>query len=85
MKNGKKLIEELDRADAHPYGKRPFKREDYIKKFLTLTRNIITKEESKRFLRDAQNLIKLKSGELKKLNLSINKMKIKKNLKEGIF
>ena len=85
LKNGKKLIEELDRADAHPYGKRPFKREDYIKKFLTLTRNIITKEESKRFLRDAQNLIKLKSGELKKLNLSINKMKIKKNLKEGIF
>jgi len=33
LNNGKKVIEELERADAHPYGKRPFERIDYINKF----------------------------------------------------
>ena len=33
----KKLSEEQGVADAHPYGSRPFKRKNYIKKFLTLT------------------------------------------------
>ena len=36
LNNGKKIIEQLDRADAHPYGARPFKRQNYIQKFLTL-------------------------------------------------
>ena len=35
--NGKKISEQLDKADAHPYGARPFKRQNYINKFLTLT------------------------------------------------
>ena len=30
-------IAEQGVADAHPYGSRPFKRSDYIQKFLTLT------------------------------------------------
>ena len=41
LNNGKKIIEELDRADAHPYGARPFKRKNYINKFLTLTEIIL--------------------------------------------
>ena len=85
MKNGKKYIEQLDRADAHPYGLRPFKREDYIKKFQTLTNDIIDKKESKRFLKLVQNLKKLKPGKLKDLNIVIKKNKIKRNTKEGIF
>ena len=39
----KKLLNNLDRADAHPYGARPFKRQNYINKFLTLTDGIIDK------------------------------------------
>jgi len=85
LSNGKKIIEQLDRADAHPYGLRPFKRENYIKKFLTLTNGIINKKESSRFLKVVQNLKKLKSGELNKLNIEVKKNKIKKNLKKGIF
>ena len=85
MKNGKKYIEQLDRADAHPYGLRPFKREDYIKKFQTLTNDIIDEKESKRFLNLVQNLKKLKPGKLKDLNIVIKKNKIKRNTKEGIF
>ena len=85
MKNGKKYTEQLERADAHPYGARPFVRKNYIDKFITLTKKIISEKESKRFLNTVQNIKKLKSGQLKKLNISINKSKIKRNKKEGIF
>ena len=85
LSNGKKVIEQLDRAEAHPYGSRPFKRKDYIQKFLTLTNNVLDKKESSRFLKTVQNLKKLKSGELDKLNIQVKKSKIKKNFKKGIF
>ena len=85
LKNNKKIIEEQGVADAHPYGLRPFKRRNYIKKFITLTKEIISKKESDRFLNDVQNLKKLKSNQLIKLNIVINKKNIKKNNKVGIF
>ena len=85
LKNKKKIIEQLDKADAHPFGARPFKRENYIKKFLTLTNKIITKKESSRFLKIVQNLKKLKSGQLFKLNIEVNKKFIKVSKMKGIF
>ena len=85
LSNDKKIIEQLDRADAHPYGSRPFKRQNYIQKFLTLTNNVLDKKESSRFLKTVQNLKNLKSGELDKLNIKVKKAKIKKNFKKGIF
>ena len=85
MNNKEKIVEELDRADAHPYGLRPFKRQNYIKKFLTLTDGILNKKESSRFIKIVQNLKKLKSGELNKLNIEVRKNQIKKNIKKGIF
>ena len=85
IKNGKKIIEEQDRADAHPYGSRPFKRQNYINKFLTLTENILDKKESDRFLKTVQNLRKLKSGQLNRLNIEVNKSKLKRNLRKAIF
>ena len=85
LNNGKEIIAKLDKADAHPYGTRPFKRKNYINKFLTLTKNTLSKKESDRFLSTAQNLIKLKPGDLIKLNIEINKSKLKKNNKKGIF
>ena len=85
LKNGKKIFEELDKADAHPYGLRPFKRKDYIKKFLILTRNIISKKESDRFLKVVQNLKKFKSGQMNKLNIEIKKKQLKRNLRKAIF
>ena len=85
LKNGKKLIEQLDKADAHPYGLRPFVRSNYINKFLVLTKNIISKKESNRFLKTVQNLKKLKSGQIQKLNIEVKKSKLKRNLKIGIF
>ena len=85
LKNGKKVVEELDKAGAHPYGSRPFVRSNYINKFLTLTKNIISKKESDRFLKTVQNLKKLKHGQLSKLNIEINKSNLKRNLKKAIF
>ena len=85
LKNGKKITEQQDRADAHPYGSRPFKRENYIKKFLTLTEKILDKNESNRFLKTVQNIRKLKPGQLIKLNIEIKKNKLKNNFKKGIF
>ena len=85
LNNGKKIIEELDKADAHPYGARPFERRNYIKKFITLTKDIISKKESDRFLKTVQNLRKLKSGQLGRLNIEINKSKLKRNLRKAIF
>ena len=81
----KKISEELERADAHPYGARPFQRKDYIKKFLTLTNKILSKKESDRFLKTVQNLKKLKKGSLNKLNIEVSRKYLKKNNKKGIF
>ena len=85
LNNNKKIIEQLDKADAHPYGLRPFVRKNYINKFLTLTKNILSKKESDRFLKTVQNLTKLKSGQLNKLNIEIKNSNLKKNNKKGIF
>ncbi len=85
MKNGKKISEQLERADAHPYGARPFKRNDYIKKFKTLTDNIVSRKESIRFINTVQSLKKIKKGQLNKLNIVVDKKYLKKNNKQGIF
>ena len=80
MKNGSKITEEIRVADAHPNGKKPFKRKDYINKFETLTKYIIDEEESKRFLNDVQNLRNMAKSELHKLNI-----KVKSDQKNSIF
>ena len=85
LNNGKKITEALDKADAHPYGARPFKRQNYINKFLTLTEGILDKSERDRFLKTVQKLRNLKSGQLEKLNIEVKKSKLKRNYKKGIF
>lgn len=69
---GEKLVDELGVADAHPAGARPFKRADYIRKFETLTKGIITPEESKRFLALVQRLPELTAAEVQQLNVQIS-------------
>ena len=51
-----------------------------------LTDGIISKKEAKRFLELTQNLKKLSSRDIQKLNIEVKKGdKIKGNLSEGIF
>ena len=86
MKNGSKIEREISVADAHPSGKRPFKREQYIEKFENLTSGLITSSESNRFLDTVQNLTKLRSSDLKMLNIEVkSRIKARKNLKKSIF
>ncbi len=85
LKNGKRFIENLNRADAHPYGLRPFKRKNYINKFLKLTKNLISKKESDRFIKNVQQLKKLKAGQLHRINIEVKKSNLKRNKKIGIF
>ena len=82
MKNGSTISEEINVADAHPAGKRPFGRKEYINKFKVLTDNIISKKESQRFLKCVQNLRKLKPKDLKGLNVEILP-KMRKRVKNG--
>ena len=59
------------------------KEKNYIKKFLTLTENIISKKESERFLKIVQNLKKLNQ-----VNYKVkyrNKRSKLKEFKKGIF
>jgi len=86
MKNGSVISEEINVADAHPAGKRPFAREEYINKFKTLTGGIISKKESARFLRLVQNLRRLKASDLKGLNIEVlPKVKSRPKGSKGIF
>ena len=71
MKNGSIITKEINVADAHPAGKRPFRRQQYINKFKTLTKEFISKKESDRFLLTVQNLKNLKSKDLKGLNIEV--------------
>ena len=85
MKDGTKIEDEISVADAHPSGNRPFERSNYIEKFQNLTKGIILPKESGRFLKDVQNLRKLKSGELTKLNVEVKGKSIKTRNKQSIF
>lgn len=50
LANGDTITDEIAVADAHPMGDRPFKRDDYIAKFRTLTEGILPVSEQDRFL-----------------------------------
>ena len=85
MKDGSKIEDQLGIADAHPNGKNPFKRENYINKFKTLTSDIVNDKEAERFLTDVQNLRAINKLELYKLNIDINQTRKKKTYNNAIF
>jgi 2-methylcitrate dehydratase len=71
MRDGRRLEDEMAVANAHPLGAKPFGRDDYIRKFQTLTDGIITARESARFLEAAQELPSMAAGELHRLNIAL--------------
>ncbi len=86
MKDGRKIEDEISVADAHPSGNRPFERSNYIEKFNTLTQGIVDKNEAERFIKNVENLRKMKSNDLSKLNIKVNKKLVSKQKGNiGIF
>jgi len=86
MKDGNVISGELGLADAHPSGRRPFTRSNYIEKFKSLTDGIITISESRKFLKNVQNLKKLSISDIQKLNIEVKRGNKPKKLSDsGIF
>jgi len=86
MNNGSTISEEINVADAHPSGNRPFRRDQYIEKFKSLTEGLISAKETKRFLNLAKNLRSLKSNDLIGLNIEMSsKFRKFKSNKSSIF
>jgi 2-methylcitrate dehydratase len=86
MNDGSIVSDELGLADAHPSGRKPFTRSNYIEKFKMLTDGVITISESRKFLKNVQNLKKLSSRDVQKLHIEVKKgNKVKKLPETGIF
>jgi 2-methylcitrate dehydratase len=81
MKDGSNISEEINVADAHPSGRKPFKRDQYIEKFRSLTAGLITRKESERFINTVQKLKKLK--ELSGLNIQVIQSSTRRKLKKS--
>lgn len=87
MKNGEKIIDEIERANAHPAGAKPFVRENYIAKFDMLTENLIDREERDRFISTVERLEELTAEEIMDLTVEMPFDNVKSNKPDraGIF
>lgn len=87
LKSGEKIVDELAVANAHPAGARPFARENYINKFKTLTKGIISNTESIRFLDLVQNLPDLDTAGVGEINVQVDAIDVDSNIPDtkGIF
>ena len=68
LKDGKIIEDEILFADAHPQGAKPFKREDYIAKFLTLSAGVVSSYEQQRFIECVEQLANIKSEKMIGIN-----------------
>lgn len=87
FKDGSQLADELAVANAHPNGERPFGREQYIKKFRTLTEGIVSVAEADRFLERVQQLPELDGDALAALNVQADAIALQRAERDsrGIF
>lgn len=69
LRDGSTIVDEIEVADAHPRGARPFAKPQYINKFRTLTDGLIDPSESERFIELAYNLPNLSAAEVAELNV----------------
>jgi 2-methylcitrate dehydratase len=59
LTDGRQVVDEINVADAHPSGARPFGRDEYVAKFRSLAVPVLGEEEAERFLALALHLPKL--------------------------
>ena len=85
MNDGKIIEDKIERANAHPAGERPFKRENYIGKFDILTKELITKKERNRFIELVENLRNLSAEQVKEINVQVAKLSNSTLDTKGIF
>ena len=85
MTDGKIIEDKIERANAHPAGARPFKRENYIGKFDMLTKELIKTEERNRFIGLVENLSNLTPKEVKEINVQVAELSNSTLDTKGIF
>lgn len=85
FEDGSTLVDELGIANAHPLGARPFGRAEYVRKFRTLTDDILDPKESARFLELVQRLPNLTAEEVLALNPVAPAGYLVENPAKGIF
>ncbi len=84
--DGSIIEDEIAVADAHPYGARPFGRNDYIGKFHTLASAYAESAERERFLTTALAVPTLPPGALSELTIEVPPQKRKcEGLRPGLF
>ncbi|MFC3053235.1 MmgE/PrpD family protein [Kordiimonas pumila] len=84
LKDGVIIEEELSVADAHPHGKHPFVRENYIAKFTLLTEGLVTVKSQQDFLWYAAHLEELDIASLSYL-LPADAQALEQSDLKGIF
>ena len=87
MKDGSTIEDELERANAHSAGARPFQRKQYIQKFDTLVEGILEDTERNRFIGLCENLRDLDVSDLLQLNPQMLPEQLEANApdEKGIF
>jgi 2-methylcitrate dehydratase len=84
LADGTTITDELAVANAHPLGASPWARPAYLRKFHTLTEDVIDPAEAARFLDAAQRLPDLRPHELAELTIALPPGRLS-NARSGIF
>ena len=85
LNDGTIIEDQIERANAHPAGAKPFVRENYLAKFDMLTNKLITKAERDRFIALVENLRNLSVEEVKELNIQVPDLSNNSLDSKGIF
>lgn len=85
LKNGQTISDEKACANAHPLGSNPWKRPNYEKKLIELTKHMLSDKERNAFLANVDRLDKLSGAELGVLTPVIDLEALKAVPNKGIY
>lgn len=85
LANGKTIKDSKACANAHPFGKTPWKRPDYIRKLESLTHGILSDMERKRFLKAVDVMEKATGAQLSSLIPKLDMIALEETKTRGIY
>ncbi|MBM3618040.1 MAG: MmgE/PrpD family protein [Alphaproteobacteria bacterium] len=85
LEDGTVIEDEMAVADAHPYGARPFVRENYVAKFRMLAKGVVSDAEQNRFLALVDNLTSLTAQQVVELNFTADATALTVPAEHGLF
>ena len=87
FRDGNKMADEMAVANAHSLGAKPWQRPDYVRKFETMSHDVIDDAERGRFLGVVENITDLEASDMLQLNVQVDLAKLKCSRRDnrGIF